>query len=271
MSTYIIGDVQGCYDPLLRLLEKIRFDQTTDQLWFAGDLVNRGGRSLESLRLVHSIRNNVISVMGNHDLHLLSIALRTTKTRKIRNPEFRAIVEADDGSELLDWLLHRPFLHRDKERGIILVHAGLLPGWSIPQARVYAKEAEAALRGKKQQKFLRVMYGNDPDTWHEELGYWQRVKLATNIFTRMRLCIDPNRMDFEFKGAIKDAPAGYLPWFDIHTMRKKKWTVVFGHWAALGLMVRKNLICLDSGCVWGGKLTAMRIEDREIFQVDGSV
>ena len=268
MATYIIGDIQGCYEPLQRLLEKIRFDPAEDKLWFTGDLVNRGGQSLEVLRLVYSLRSNVVSVMGNHDLHLLGTAMRSP-WRKIKNTEFRQILQAPDHPELLNWLAACPLLHRDKTTRTILVHAGLLPGWTIPEARLLAAEIEAALAGNKRRKFLKTMYGDTPDTWHEGLKYWDRVKLATNTFTRIRLCNPDGRLNFSVKGPPEKAPAGYSPWYAHPFRRKKKWTIVFGHWAALGLMVRPKIICLDSGCVWGGKLTAMRLEDREIFQVTG--
>ena len=268
MATYIIGDIQGCYEPLQRLLEKIQFDPARDKLWLTGDVVNRGGQSLEVLRLVYSLRANVISVMGNHDLHLLG-TVNNRPLKRIKNDEFTAIVKAPDHPELLDWLAASPILHRDKATRTILVHAGLLPGWSIPEARLHATEIEAALAGNKRKKFLRIMYGDTPATWSDRLGYWDRVKLATNIFTRIRLCDSRGTLNFSVKGPPEKAPAGCAPWYAYPARRKKKWTIVFGHWAALGLMVRSKIICLDSGCVWGGKLTAMRLEDREIFQVPG--
>jgi bis(5'-nucleosyl)-tetraphosphatase (symmetrical) len=267
MATYVIGDIQGCYEPFQRLLEKIRFDPAADQLWITGDLVNRGGQSLEVLRLVYSLRSNVISVLGNHDLHLLGTVNRRP-WKEIKIAEFKQILKAPDHPELLKWLAECPVLHRDKSTRTILVHAGLLPGWTIPDARIHAAEIELALAGKK-RKFLRNMYGDTPDTWRDGLKYWDRIKLATNIFTRIRICNANSKLNFSAKGPPEKAPRGYLPWYAHPSARKKKWTIVFGHWAALGLMVRKRIICLDSGCVWGGKLTAMRLEDREIFQVDG--
>lgn len=268
MATYIIGDIQGCYEPLQRLLEKIRFDPAADRLWLTGDLVNRGGQSLEVLRLIYSLRSSLVSVMGNHDLHLLATVMRRP-WGKVKNLEFNEIRKAPDHPELLSWLAACPMLHRDKASRTILVHAGLLPGWTIPDARLHASEIELALAGKKHRKFLRNMYGDTPDTWHDGLKYWNRVKLATNIFTRIRLCNRHGRLNFSAKGPPEKGPKGFLPWYAHPADRKKKWTIVFGHWAALGLMVRRKIICLDSGCVWGGKLTAMRLEDREIFQVEG--
>jgi bis(5'-nucleosyl)-tetraphosphatase (symmetrical) len=253
---------------LQRLLEKIGFDPAQDKLWLAGDVVNRGGQSLEVLRLLYSLRANVVSVLGNHDLHLLG-TINRRPWKKIRNEEFSAIHNAPDHPELLEWLAGCPILHRDKASRTILVHAGLLPGWTIPEARILALEIEAALAGDKRQKFLKVMYGDTPHTWNEKLNYWDRVKLATNVFTRIRLCNSENRLNFSVKGPPDTAPAGYVPWYEYPAQRKKKWTVIFGHWAALGLMIRPKIICLDSGCVWGGKLTAMQLENREIFQVDG--
>lgn len=268
MATYIIGDIQGCYEPLQRLLEKLNFDQSNDKLWLTGDLVNRGGQSLDVLRLIYSMRSNVVSVLGNHDLHLLGSANRRP-WKKIKNAEFQEILKAPDHPEMLNWLTTCPILHRDKATRTILVHAGLLPGWTIPEARLHAVEVELALTGDKQRKFLRVMYGDEPSTWREDLKYWDHIKLATNIFSRIRLCNAAGRLNFSAKGPPERAPRSYLPWYAHPSPRKKKWTIIFGHWAALGLLVRKKIICLDSGCVWGGKLTAMRLEDREIIQVDG--
>ena len=264
MATYAVGDIQGCYTELLQLLEKIRFDQTSDKLWLVGDLVNRGPCSLEVLRLIKSLGESAITVLGNHDLHLLAVANGTGKLH--RGDTLDEILAAPDREELLIWLRHQRLLH--VEENFVLVHAGLLPGWTVVQAVVLAREVEAELRGEHHAAFLSHMYGNQPDSWSEKLTGYLRQRVITNALTRMRICTTSGKMEFDFKAEVNSIPQGYLPWFDIPERASREATVIFGHWSALGLMVRKNAIALDTGCLWGGPLTAIRLEDREVIQVD---
>ena len=262
MATYAIGDVQGCYDELARLLEAIRFDAVADRLWFTGDLVNRGPASLACLRRVVALGETATVVLGNHDLHLL---VAEGFARKHRTDTFDDILGAPDREELLVWLRHRPLMHA--EGGYALVHAGLLPGWTVAQARALAGEVEAALRGEQFAEFCAAMYGNQPDAWDDALAGMDRLRVITNAMTRLRFCSAQGRMEFAAKGETADAPEGYLPWFAVPGRASAEATVVCGHWATLGLRVEPRLIAVDSGCVWGGALSAVRLEDRAVFQV----
>ncbi len=263
MSTYAIGDVQGCAESLYRLLEKFSFNQTRDRLWFVGDLVNRGPASLQVLRFVKGLGESAITVLGNHDLHLLCVAAGYTKPH--RHDTLEEILAAPDREELLDWLRRLPLMHY--ERGIALVHAGLLPGWPIADALKLAAEVQAALRGPEYRLFLAKMYGNLPSAWQGSLAGFDRLRVITNAMTRLRVCTLAGDMEFDHKAAPEAAPPGYLPWYDIPDRCSKDTTIVFGHWSALGLKVRDDLLALDTGCLWGGQLTAVRLEDRTIFQV----
>ncbi len=264
MATYAVGDIQGCYTELLQLLEKIRFDRAADRLWLVGDLVNRGPGSLEVLRLIKSMGNSAITVLGNHDLHLLAVANGTGKLH--RGDTLSGILAAPDREELLTWLRHQRLLHAEGD--FVLVHAGLLPGWTVAEAASLAREVEAELRGEHHAEFLSHMYGNQPDSWSEKLTGYPRQRVITNALTRMRICTESGKMEFDFKAEVQYIPEGYRPWFDIPERASREATVIFGHWSALGLMVRKNAIALDTGCLWGGPLTAVRLEDREVIQVD---
>ena len=263
MAIYAIGDVQGCYTELLHLLETISFDPVRDELWFVGDLVNRGAESLAVLRLVKSLGDSAITVLGNHDLHLLAVAGGATA----RHPSdtLDEILAAPDCAELLDWLRRQRMLH--VQDGFVLVHGGLLPDWTVAQAMQLAGEVERELRGDDHAKFLSHMYGNQPNTWDEELTGYKRLRVITNALTRMRICTLQGEMEFKFKGERHKIPSGYVPWFDVPQRASADATVIFGHWSALGLVVQDNLIALDTGCLWGGPLTAIRLEDRNIFQV----
>ena len=263
MSIYAIGDIQGCYDELQRLLEDIRFDAGRDELWFVGDLVNRGPGSLEVLRLVKSLGDSAITVLGNHDLHLLAVAEGIGELH--RTDTLDAILNAPDRDELLHWLRYQRLLHADG--GNVLVHAGLLPQWTVAQAHALAHEVEAALRSDDYAVFLKKMYGNSPQCWDDGLEGYKRLRIIVNAFTRLRVCTPQGEMEFRFKGEVQDIPAGLLPWFDLPQRRSQDATVIFGHWSALGLRVEPNLIALDTGCLWGGPMTAIRLEDRRLFQV----
>jgi bis(5'-nucleosyl)-tetraphosphatase (symmetrical) len=263
MAIYAIGDIQGCYDELLQLLEQICFDHTHDTLWFVGDLINRGPDSLKVLRLVKSFGTSAITVLGNHDLHLLAVAVGAAEQH--RSDTLDKILQAPDREELLDWLRHLPLLHAEND--YVLVHAGLLPQWSIKQATELAAEVEKALRSDDFADFFKHMYGNSPRNWSDDLGGYKRLRVITNALTRMRICTPQGEMDFKFKGEVEKVPVGYMPWFDLPKRRSQDATIIFGHWSALGLKVTPNIIALDTGCLWGGPMTAIRLEDRKIFQV----
>ncbi|MBS1189109.1 MAG: Bis(5nucleosyl)-tetraphosphatase, ApaH [Rhodocyclaceae bacterium] len=267
MATYAIGDIQGCFDSFRRLLDLCAFDPARDRLWLVGDLVNRGPRSLETLRFVKALGTSAITVLGNHDLYLLMVAEGGVKYRA-KDDTLEAILAAPDREELLDWLRHRPLCH--VENGYCLVHAGLLPQWTADQARALAREVEAALAGPRYREFILNLWGSDPASWSEHLTGWERLRVIVNAMTRMRFCTPEGIMEFHTKGEVAQAPAGYLPWFEVPGRRSAETVLVTGHWSALGLKLLPNLLALDSGCLWGGHLTALRLEDRQVFQVDCS-
>jgi bis(5'-nucleosyl)-tetraphosphatase (symmetrical) len=256
MATYAIGDVQGCHDELLVLLDRIRFDQAADQLWFVGDLVNRGPRSLETLRTIRDLGNSAISVLGNHDLHLLAVAEGISRTK--HRDTFGDILAAPDRDELLHWLRQRPLLHHGGE--FYLIHAGLPPQWDMDEAARLAQEAETALRSRNYREMLWHMYGNEPNRWDDHLGDWERLRFITNSFTRLRYCTADGRMEFKQKGRPGTQPAGLMPWFEVPGRRSAGARILFGHWSTLGFHVSQDAYCLDSGCLWGGELTALRID-----------
>ncbi len=264
MATYAIGDVQGCYDPLRRLLDRIAFDPAQDRLWFAGDLVNRGPHSLEVLRFVRGLGSRAVTILGNHDLHLLVVAAGVRPPH--HGDTFDALFAAPDRDELLNWLRRQPLFHTGQ--GWAMVHAGLLPQWSVAQARTLAAEVEAMLQGPQYGEFLQRMYGNEPRLWSDDLAGFDRLRVIVNAMTRLRLCNDEGAMEFTHKTDLQNLPAGYSPWFDAPRRASRGTPLIFGHWAALGLIVRDDLIGLDSGCVWGRALTAIRLEDRALFQCD---
>jgi bis(5'-nucleosyl)-tetraphosphatase (symmetrical) len=260
--TLAIGDLQGCAEPLDRLLQGIR-PAADEPLWFAGDLVNRGPDSLAALRRVRALGVQATVVLGNHDLHLLAIAggLR----RPHRSDTLDAVLIASDRNALVDWLRTRPLAHL--ERGHLLVHAGLFPQWTAGQAVELAAEVERVLRGPDWLDFLAVMYGNRPDRWDDALSGDDRLRAIVNALTRMRFVDASGRMDFAVKDGAATAPAGLVPWFDAPGRRSRDVTVVCGHWSTLGLVLRDDLVALDTGCVWGGALSAVRLEDRRTWQV----
>jgi bis(5'-nucleosyl)-tetraphosphatase (symmetrical) len=263
MATYAIGDIQGCYVEFQQLLAQIRFDPAKDRLWLVGDLVNRGPDSLQVLRFVKSLGDKAITVLGNHDLHLLAVAEGTAELH--RSDTLDEVLGAPDRDELLAWLRQQPLLHA--EGNYVLVHAGLLPQWSVKQAASLAREVESALRGDNYAAFLAHMYGNSPHNWDDDLDGYKRLRVITNVFTRMRICTLQGELEFKFKGEVERIPAGYVPWFEVPERKSRKATVIFGHWSALGLKVTPNVIALDTGCLWGGPMTAIRLEDRQLFQV----
>jgi bis(5'-nucleosyl)-tetraphosphatase (symmetrical) len=263
MAIYAIGDVQGCYPELQRLLEKLRFDPASDRLWFCGDLVNRGGESLEVLRRVHGLREHCISVLGNHDLSLLAVAERDPEARARTNPDLRRVLDAEDGGTLLEWLRQQPLLHHDAALGFTLVHAGLAPAWTLQRAQHIAHEVERALRGQGYRTLLQRMFGNRPSRWSEKLHGHDRIRAAINIFTRMRYCDAHGRIDFDAKGTPGTQRAGLYPWFEVPGMKMRDTRIVCGHWSALGRFTGLGVYAIDTGCVWGGKLTALRLDSEE--------
>jgi len=267
MAVYAIGDVQGCYDLLQRLLEKIAFDPTQDTLWLVGDLVNRGPQSLEVLRLACSLGERAVAVLGNHDLTLLAVAegLRPHK----RKDTLQALLRAPDSAELLHWLRQCPLLQHDPKLGFTMVHAGLAPGWDLATAQACAGEVEAVLRGPDYRDFLAVMFGNEPRYWRDDLQGSERLRFIVNSFTRMRFCDPVGGLDFVHKGPPGSQPADLMPWFAVPGRRSVDLRIVFGHWAALGFYRQPGIYALDSGCAWGNRLTALRLEpDPVAFQID---
>lgn len=267
MATYAIGDIQGCFNSLQRLLDKCAFDPAHDRLWLVGDLVNRGPKSLETLRFIKSLGAAALTVLGNHDLYLLMLAEGSAKARG-KDDTLQPVLDAPDRDELLDWLRRQALCH--VENGFCLVHAGLLPSWTAVQARQLAREVEAALQGPNYREFVANMWGSQPNSWSDDLEGWPRLRAIVNAMTRMRFCSAAGVMDFRVKGKVANAPPGYMPWFAVPGRLSADTVLVTGHWSALGLKLTDNLLSLDSGCLWGGHLTALRLEDRQLFQVDCS-
>ena len=261
MATYAIGDVQGCFDELKALLTQINFNSDRDQLWFCGDLVNRGPKSLETLRFIRSLEDNAISVLGNHDLHLLATAYDHQKPGK--KDTFDTVLKADDAAELFDWLRHRPLLYHEAENNITLLHAGIHPDWSISKAQQLAKEMEQVLQGDNHINFYRHMYGDKPYLWDDTLSGWSRYRFITNILTRLRYCDKQGKPALNAKGAPGSQADGLFPWYEVPHRKSQQDTIIFGHWSTLphaGLSSINNTYAIDSGCLWGGALTAMRID-----------
>jgi len=262
LATYAIGDLQGCYEPLARLVDLIAFDSSRDKLWFVGDLVNRGPDSLACLRFVKSLGDAALTVLGNHDLHLICVAEGVEKARK--RDTLDDVLEAPDRDELLAWLRARPLMH--VENGFALVHAGLLPEWTVARAAELAREVESRLRARDYRGFLEKMYGDEPDRWDEKLAGVDRLRVIVNAMTRLRVCTADGRMALEFKGEPGETRDTMIPWFDMPNRMSADHTVVVGHWSALGLLERDDIFALDTGCVWGRSLSAVRLEDRKVFQ-----
>ncbi|HYM33987.1 MAG TPA: symmetrical bis(5'-nucleosyl)-tetraphosphatase [Steroidobacteraceae bacterium] len=261
MSTYAIGDVQGCYAELSELLALIKFNPSRDQLWFVGDLVNRGPQSLEVLRYVRSLGPAAITVLGNHDLHLLAVAFGG-QDRLRADDTLDAILNARDRDELLDWLRHQPLLHHDTRIDYTMIHAGLPPQWDLRAAQDCGHEVEAALRNDHAVKELFAhMYGNKPNRWSDSLDGTDRLRFIVNCFTRMRVCDADGRLDLKFKGKLKNIPEGFFPWFRAPKRRSEKLRILCGHWSALDYYDGDGILALDTGCVWGGRLCAVRLDN----------
>jgi bis(5'-nucleosyl)-tetraphosphatase (symmetrical) len=265
MSTYAIGDVQGCFEPLQRLLETIHFNEHNDRLWFTGDLINRGPNSLSVLRFVKQLKKTPIVVLGNHDFHLLAVYFHRLNLKK--HDTIQDILAAPDVDELCHWLLQRPLLHVDDLLQFMMVHAGLPPQWTKAQAKIHAQEVEQVLQSQQAAEFLAHLYGNEPSLWDETLTGWERLRFIVNCFTRMRYCDEVGRLNLENKSATpKDS--NDIPWFAHPNRATQHDRIIFGHWAALeGKANTPNVFALDTGCVWGRCLTALRLEDGHQFHV----
>lgn len=260
MSIYAIGDVHGCYDDLLRLLHVIKFDAQNDQLWFTGDLVNRGHQSLETLRFVKSLGNRAVTVLGNHDLHLIATALYPQYAHK--KDTFNAILHAADGDELLHWLRHRPLFHAHND--FCLLHAGLPPQWNFAQTQKMALAAENMLQGPTYKTFFKVLYGNKPKQWSPALQSMHnqdmdKIRFIINCFTRIRYCDADGRLDFEHKGRLGSQPSHLMPWFKVPQRQSEGMNIIFGHWSTLGYYQQHNCYAIDTGCFWKGQLTALKL------------
>jgi len=270
VSVYAIGDLQGCFDELKELLDKINFDESNDQLWFTGDLVNRGPKSLECLRFVKALGDNAVTVLGNHDLHLLAIANGQEQFMR-KADTLQSILTAFDREELLSWLRQCPLLHHDSDLGFTLIHAGLPPQWNLELATTCAKEVETVLSGNNYIDYFAEMYGNQPDSWSVDLTGWDRLRFITNCFTRIRYCTPDGRLEFKEKGPPGQQAAPYVPWFKITNRHSRNLEIIFGHWGTLLLKEEEysndNVFPIDTGCLWGRKLTALRLEDTQYFSV----
>ncbi len=267
MATFAIGDLQGCGDELKRLLDEIRFDPAADRVWFTGDLVNRGPKSVECLRLVKGLGDRAVTVLGNHDLHLLAVAHDAKQTK--RRDTLDEVLHAKDRDELLHWLRQQPLAHHDPRFGL-LIHAGVLPEWDLAKVLAVAREAEKMLRSRDADDFLREkMYGDEPAKWSDSLKGWDRLRIVINAFTRLRYLTDGGEISMEFKGAPGDQPAGLHPWFAMPGRKTAGVEIMFGHWSMLGRVrwEAHRVHGLDTGAVWGGELTALRLEDGKLFAV----
>src|SRR5574337_167770 len=258
MSIFAVGDIQGCYDELQQLLARIKVNPAEDTLWFTGDLVNRGPKSLDALRFVKSLDARAISVLGNHDLHLLALAAGVDKHRSADT--LNAVLAAPDRDELLRWLRHRPLLHHDATLGFTLVHAGLPPQWDLATASACAQELEQVLRSADHAEFFRHMYGNQPARWSPELNGIERLRFIVNCFTRLRYVNADGDLDLASKGAPGSQPAGFMPWYTVPNRASANLHILFGHWSTVGEVKGHNVYPLDTGCVWGGRLSALRLD-----------
>lgn len=274
MSTYAIGDIQGCFKSLTALLEKIRFNPAQDRLWIAGDMVNRGPDSLATLRFLYKIKNSVTAILGNHDLHFIAMAYGHKKPGKYDT--LNKLLKAKDRDDLIQWLRHCKLVHHDKSLNYTMVHAGIPPIWSLLDALAYSGEVESLLQSEQLDEFLAQMYGDQPDCWNNSLTGFDRSRLITNYFTRMRYCRADGTLDLDNKSPPTQNThydtKQFLPWYAHPQHKCSKDNIVFGHWASLqGKASAANVVALDTGCVWGGKLTAFRLEDKTLFCIDSII
>jgi bis(5'-nucleosyl)-tetraphosphatase (symmetrical) len=258
MAVYAIGDIQGCFDELQSLLRLIHFNPQHDRLWFAGDLVNRGPKSLETLRFIKDLGNRAASVLGNHDLHLIAAAHGYPISGDDHTLD--AILNAPDRDELINWLRQQPLLHHDDTLGYTMIHAGLPPQWDLTLARQCAQEVETCLRGDRITDFIEHMYGNKPRQWSNDLSGWKRLRFTVNCLTRLRFCDDQGRLKLKYKGPPGSQPPEYRPWFELPDRKSRHMNIVFGHWSTLGKRNDAGIFPLDTACLWGGEMTALRID-----------
>ncbi|MBI5448138.1 MAG: symmetrical bis(5'-nucleosyl)-tetraphosphatase [Gammaproteobacteria bacterium] len=264
MANYVIGDIQGCYDEFRRLLKKISFNESRDILWLCGDLVNRGPHSLDVMRFVSNLKK-IHLVLGNHDLHLLAVNEQPGLLKSADT--FSDILNAAEGAALCQWLRQQAFLHHDPELNYLMVHAGLAPQWDVSLAQQCAHELEAVLRGAEYRNFLKNMYGDEPRAWSAALLGMPRLRFIANCFTRLRFCDEAGNIDLIYKGPLGKQPGGLLPWFKVKGRLTQPQRVLFGHWAALeGIVHEPSVYAMDTGCVWGGDLSAMCLETGKIYQ-----
>ena len=263
MAHYAIGDIQGCHAELCELLSLIGFSPSEDRLWVTGDLVNRGPDSLGVLREVKGLGDAATTVLGNHDLHLLIVAAGHRHAH--RDDTLAPILDAPDRDELLGWLARQPLAVA--EGALLMVHAGVLPQWNAQTVLALAHEVETALQGADSEAFLRVLYGDEPHAWRDDLAGFDRLRAIVNALTRLRFCTSDDRMEFREKRGAEFAPPGFAPWFAHDNRRTASSVVICGHWSTLGLLLAPNVLMLDSGCLWGGALTAIRLSDRRVYQV----
>jgi len=270
MAVYAIGDLQGCYDPFRELLDALDFDPGNDTLWLAGDLVNRGPKSLKTLRFVKSLGDSAITVLGNHDLHLLALWTGSQRFGK-RFGTLEKLLRAPDADELCDWLRHQPLAHYDKGLDTLLVHAGTHPDWGVKKSLARAAEVEQELRNGDYETLLEKIYGNSPASWSGKLKGYKRLRFIINCLTRIRMITVDNRLNFTHKGTPWRARKNILPWYKANNRATETTRVVFGHWSQLGLIVLPELVSLDTGCVWGRQLTAVRLDKSKprVIQVAG--
>ncbi|KPB20733.1 symmetrical bis(5'-nucleosyl)-tetraphosphatase [Pseudomonas amygdali] len=266
MAVYAVGDLQGCLEPLQCLLEHVHFNPEHDRLWLVGDLVNRGPQSLETLRYLYGLRESLVCVLGNHDLHLLAVARKHELLKK--GDTLREILEAPDRDELLGWVRRQKLMHYDAERNVAMVHAGIAPQWSLKKALKHAAEVEQALQEDQLYgAFLDGMYGNEPAKWDNDLQGVTRLRVITNYFTRMRFCTSDGKLDLKSKEGVETAIPGYAPWFSHPKRKTRELKIIFGHWAALeGRCDEPGVFALDSGCVWGGSMTLLNVDTLERHQ-----
>ena len=267
MTTYAIGDVQGCYSSLLRLLDELHFDPSNDRLWFTGDLINRGPESLKTLRFIRSLGDNACSVLGNHECHFLAVAFEHKELHQ--TDTFYDILDAEDSDALVQWVRYQPFLYEDDGLGYCMLHAGVPPQWSMDETRLFARELESHIQGDDINNFLAAMYGNQPDCWDANLKGNDRLRFIINCFTRLRFCDKHGRLNLMEKGTIGSQTEGLMPWFDVPNRKTILNKIVFGHWSAIGPHQQNNATCLDSGCLWGGSLSALKLDgSNQIISID---
>ena len=265
MATYAIGDIQGCYQTLQKLLKIIKFQPDSDTLWLAGDLINRGPNSLETLEFIYQYRNKIQCVLGNHDLHFLAIETGQRKANK--KDTFDEILKSPNRSKLVKWLTKQPLFHFDKKLNFAMAHAGIPACWKIKQTLKYSQEVSDCIQSAHRNNFFANMYGNEPAIWNKKLAGVERLRYITNVLTRMRFCYPDGELELDCKVAPGNQPHGLIPWYEL--VGNIDYNFVFGHWASMqGHCDRPHIFALDTGCVWGGKLTALRLEDKQLFSCD---